>query len=742
MYLLMNKRISSFLKPRLSFIIFFAISFAIFLFYLIYINLSTDTIILFLSSKLFYGEWLKKGIFPFFNPYIFNGIPYAFDLGMNHFHPFSYLFILPFPLSFAAWSAITCLLFLVGFYLLFSLFTNKKWFAISLTFILFFSGSGFFLRMNNPTILSVISHYGLFLFSLYYLRKPGWKNYIFPLVTGVFLTLSGHIQFVLYGYIIGFIVSVYYHKISLKKIFLYFLFLALLTSWYYLLSLPLVFESTRLILRKDYVDTGPIMPLQFLQLLFPFLWGYVENGSKWNVGPTNVLLSSLLVVILFIWGCLKRKIDRTSVMLVGIFLLFSIGLVNFPFFRGPGQIFILIHIIILIALAKNNISPDYIFKSVKKKYLFLFVITIFIIAAFFISPIFSSLFLKFYLILKHGKGSLFYDKATIAVIGMLIGYSFVPTVLLLLTIFISNTYKKTAPAIFIIFIIIEGSFVNTLHNYFAPSNIFVTKKNNLNVNLTNYRMQTSSDVVPYEGFHNYMGNILFRSPFSKEPPYITTSEEKTFNKLRKIFTTIPSSWSMVDKVQAVQGYSTFVPANIAYYFNTPSDDYKQVYDYIIQRNSYFAQSEKGSHINSIESSRITLNDPRWEKLGVRYFISDRPLKKYSLIEEKNGRYIYEDENTLPIYRIVNAGQVSAAIPYYNDPNQWKFAITKTDAGKEFQMVMNPGGFIAKLNGKEIPINKETFLLRIPLNSDGNLVVYYSPIKHLQETLTRALKLKK
>lgn len=721
-------------KNKIPLLVFLGISVFIFVFYLRYINLSTDTIILFLSSKLFYGEWLRKGVFPFFNPYIFNGVPYAFDLGMNHFHPLSLLFILPFPLSFALWSAATSFLFVIGFYLLFSLFTNKKWFVVFLTFILFFSGSGFFLRMNNPTIFSVIAHYGLFLFSLSYLKKSGWKNYILPLIVGIFLTLSGHIQFVLYGYIIGLIVSIFYYKVPIKKIFLYFLFLGLATSWYYLLSLPLVLESTRLTLRKDYVETGPIMPLQFLQLFFPFIWGYVQNGSKWNVGPTNVLLSSLLLTILFVVGILKKRIDKTSLILVGLFLLFSLGLVNFPFFRGPGQIFILIHIITLIAIAKGNLTPDELFRNMKKKYLLLAAIFTFVCVIFFVSPIFSSLFSKLYVILKHGKKSLFYDKSTIAVIGKLVGYSFLPTALLIVSIFFSNTFKKFASIIFIIFVIAEGSLLNVLHNYFAPSSIFNNRNNYASIDTVDYRLQTASDVVPYVGFHTYMGNVLFRPPFSKEPPLITVQEEKNFGELRKIFTTTPSSWSMVDGIQAIQGYSTFVPAKIAHHFDKPSTDYKEVYSYILKRNSLFAQSEKGSHINSIESSRITLYDPRWEQLGVKYILSDRPLNKFSLIKQDKSAYLYENKKTLPIFRIVSTDGYRKITPFYINPNSFKFSVSKNDIGKNLVITVNPNGFVAVENNKRIDTTKHTFSMTIKIPAEGIITVSYSPIEHLIEKI--------
>ena len=289
----------------------------------------------------------------------------------------------------------------------------------------------------------------------------------------------------------------------------------------------------------------------------------------------------------------------------------------------------------------------------------------------------------------------------------------------------------------IIFILFEGIFVNYFHNYFISQDI-LTKKYSLPPlrSASLYRIQTGADVIPYFGFHNYMGNVLFRPPFSKEKPLITPDEEINRSYLRNIMSFYPSTWSMTYDFSAVQGYNTFVTKDIADYFKESSMDYSTEYSYIMQRNNLFGKSEKGLAINGIETSRITLNDSRWEKLGVRYFISDRPLKKYKLIGLKNGRYIYENEYTLPIYRITNGDIVKAAIPVYNDPNQWKFNITEDDIGMEFQMVMNPGGFVAKLNGKDININKKTFLLTIPLEANGELIVYYSPFKHLQETLSR------
>ncbi|MEK7078669.1 MAG: hypothetical protein AAB929_01240, partial [Patescibacteria group bacterium] len=524
-------------------------------------------------------------------------------------------------------------------------------------------------------------------------------------------------------------------KNSFKKTMFYFFILALITSWYYLLSLPLIFESTRITLRKDYIETGPIYFLQFVQLFFPYVWGYVQNGSKWGVGPTNVLLSSIVLSLGLIVTIIKRKINVISTVTLSLLLIFSLGLINLPFFRGPGQIFILIHIFILIVLAKNEKVLS-VFSKDKIVRLFGYLSTLLMFGVlFFVSPIFSALFIKGYKILKHGQESLFFDLSTVQAIGKLIALSFVPLILFSATLFINKKWIKNIQTSLILFIIIEGVLLNFFHNFFAPAKLFLKNNSSLPgvINTQNYRVQTASDVVPYTGFHNYMGNVLFRPPFSKEPAVITDKESQSFNALKNIFETIPSSWSMVEGIDTVQGYNTFVPQKLAHYFDKLSSDYRQEYAYILERNSLFAQSEKGYHINSIESSRITLNDSRWGELGVRYFISDRPLKKYTLISRTGNKYFYENRDAIPVKHFTGIdGKIGVATPYYEDPNKMIFNIKNEYIGKKLVIIINPNGFAVEQNGKKINVEKKDFNLIIPIKETGMLKVYYSPLFHLRE----------
>lgn len=722
---------------------FVLISFLSAIFYYFQINFSTDLIILFLSEKIYLGKWLAKGILPFFNPHIFAGIPFLFDVGMGNLHPFNIFYIFPYPLSFSLWIFASFLLFLIGFYNYFRQFTKTYLFAFLCVIMLFFSGSGYW-RINNPTIFLVIAHYGLFFYFLTDLikKKYSWRF----ILVGILMTLSGHVQFVLYGYILSIFIALLIYRIPIKKLFFNYLILALGISWYFILSLPIVMNSTRLTSDKDYVGMGMLSKQMILEFIFPFFFGYVRNGSSWNVGSTFVILiSSLFSFFLLVLLLIKRNKSAGVDWGVMLFFLFcAFGLVNFPFFRAPSQILPLFHIWGIVFIARNEeVILEFMQKKLNLRLLaaggFIFSAASYI---FFSTSLFSKLFIVVYSFLKKRPPNLFFDLSTIEAIGNLIGLNFIIYLVLFTLIFIlGNRYKNILLIqVIILFIFFEGFFVNYFHNYYISQDI-LQKKTPINglLNTSLYRIQTGSDVIPYFGFHNYMGSILFRPPFSKEPSIISIEEEHGRIYLRNIMSYYPSTWSITYDISSVQGYNTFVTKDISDYFKKSSLDYESEYSYILKRNNLFGQSEKGLAINGIETSRITLNDPRWEKLGVRYFISDRPLKKYKLIEEKNGRYIYENTNTLPIYRIVDVKTIKSISPFYNDPNQWKFHITQNEVGKEFQMVMNPGGFVATLNGKEVDIRKEKFLLRITILEGGDLVVRYSPVRHLGESVMKFRK---
>ncbi|MBI3619750.1 hypothetical protein HY214_01235 [Candidatus Roizmanbacteria bacterium] len=707
---------------------------AVFILYVFRINLSTDTIILFLANKIFLGKWLAKGVLPLYNPNIFTGVPFAFDIGLGNLHPYNIFFLLPYPFSLALVTGISTFVFLAGFFLLFNEIAKNNRIALFLAYVLFFSGSGF-IRYSNPTIMLVIVHYGLFMWSLKYLdRKQKW---LIPLVLGVLMTLGGHFQFVLFGYILGLIFGLFYLKIPLKKIALFYIILFILVSWYFLLAMPIVLESTRLTIRKEYVAIGPVRPFQFLELLFPFLLGYVRNGSFWNVGPTSVLLISPLVFFITVLLSLKRQMTKGIIPIFLLLLVSATGFINLPFLRGAGQIFVVIHILMCLEIAKNGqyILANFKVLKINKIYL-LFPLLCLGAGLMLYSRLFTRVFTVLYYAVKHRGPNLFFDAATITATGRLIGANFFLLMTLSVIVYIAATKKKFLFPILLVYVVVEGLVVNYAHTYFVPSKVIPTSvilPKNIDSKL--YRVQTAADVIPYYGFHNYMSAILLRPPFSKENTFFTEKEQANFEYLQSIFKLIPSSWSTVVGIKAVQGYNTFVPVKVASYLGRPSIDYRDVYKDIIRVNPLFGEIDKGSHINAIETSRVTLYDKRWSDLSVKYFISPSRLDKYKLLAN-DGRFFYVNPNAVPIYGLYVGSSVIPAVSFYEDPNKARFNLSAPDVGKTFKAIQSPDGFIVYVNGKKIPVKKDTLSLSFPVTAAGTVEIIYSPLEDLRELLTK------
>ncbi len=709
--------------------VFFFISLAIAVFFFFYVNLSLDVIMLFLPLKIFFGFWLTKGVVPWFNPYIFAGVPFLFDIGLGNFHPFNVFFLLPYPFSYALWSGSTALVFLTGFFLFFRKFARTDRFAFLLTIILFLSGSGFFIRMGNPTMLLPVSHYGLFFYSLSFLGKK--KNKLFPYIIGVSLILSGHIQYVFYGCILGFIICLVFYRQSLKTILRYFFVLGILTSWYFIMSLPLIFSSTRFYVDKVSTDTGPIKALQMIELAFPFFFGEVVSGSKWNAGFTNVVPVSLFFTVFLAFLIIGKKISKARLSVLALLLISALGLIKPPFFRGAGQVFILFHIVGLTIIAEREKEIGRLLtKNLSNGKARLVFLLIFLLLAagiiFFSSGYFYDMFSSIYKIVKKNPPSLFFDRLTVLAIGRLIAKSLVFAMLIPAGILSAGFLKKrTVWVVIFAVVLIEGTLINTGYNYYVPAGRIVPKVSFGNMDLVNYRYQSALEVTPYVSFVNYVFNVYFQQPpFAKSKTFIDDREKKTLDLFDGYVSFILPSWTSVYRIKSVQGYNTFVPKRIADYFKNPSGDYMREYAEIIKQNPYFAQSEKGSSINTIELSRVTWSDRRWQELSVRYV-------------KKNVNVLTEKKDARPIYAFVEAdGGYRSLEPVYEDPNKTVFTVKKEDTGRRVDLNINPEGFLVKLDNQYLTYAKTAVGLSFVVGKPGRLEVYYSPVHHLAQLLEK------
>ncbi|GEM_PF-1324368 len=727
------------ISPKLIFISIF-VSTITSIFYFFYINIPTDSILLFLPNKLFLGEWLRKGILPLYNPYIFLGTPFGFDIGLGNLHPLNLLFILPYPLSFSLWVFATVFLFSLGFLKLFyRLSKNISW-SIILFAIIFFSGQGPFIRLNNPTIWAVISHYPLLLLSLFSLKK----GRIWPFILwGALLSLAGHFQMVLYGFILAFLFAVFILKISIKQLVKPSLFLLFILLPYLLLSLPIVLESTRLTLSREYTTSASLSPLHLIQLILPFIFGNIREGARWAANPVEVIASSITFLPLFILTLKIKAYKKEEIAVLALLFLFAFGVLFLPFLRNQQQVFSIIFIYALVKTAQKTNQIQKILKEILTKKLLVFLGALSLLVLVFLKlGVFeasATLALKTANRYPHP----FYDLSTLQAISQLLQKSLYFWVFLFALFLLFGKKLKTA---LFIFILAEGFILNYYHNLFIPSKV-VNKALEESVfkNITDERFRTQSiyDVYPYQGIHAYISGVLTRPPFSKEKDFFENEKNSGFPFLKKILSGGASNWNMIFKTPSIQGYQTFVPADLAEFFKKPSPDFQEKYAWIIERNPLLGGVDKGYNINYIESSRLTFSDKRWETLAVGYVISPFKLEGYKnlkFFKKAGGFFIYKTKKPAPIYSLKTKNKTIALIPSYKDPNKTVFKLKSPlkDAA-ELEIIEHPEGKIILADEKKIEKKRDNlqFSVIIPKGTK-EITIYYSPVKHLFEALKNIL----
>ncbi len=723
------------------FVLSLAFSLATGFLYYFFVNFTTDLITLFLPNKLFLGYWLKKGIVPFYNPYVLLGTPFLLDIGLGNLHPFNLFFLLPYPLSISLWVFTTTFIFSFGFLKLFYRLSKDFRWTLLLFTILFFSSQGVPIRMINPTMWAVISHWGFYLYSLEKLKR---NKYLPAILWGILMLLAGHFQMGVLGIILGLLLGLLIYKINWKKLLKLSLITGLIILPYLLLSLPIILESTRINLSSEYSLQGRLSPFHLLQILLPFIFGNIREGSRWFVNPSDVINGSIIIPLFTLLLILKGKFKKIFILVLFILFLLTFGIVTIPFLRNLQQIYSLIFILVLGKIAQNTLLIQ---KTIKKlissKTLNIANMGIALIILF-IYLIFEKIFL-FILKISNRYPHPFFDSPTISSIKLLLVKSLL---LYLLLIVILLFFKKRWLLALIIFTFVEGAVINYFHTLFIPQRI--VKAYTLNPpyafslkNELNYRTQSVLDVYPYRGIHAYLSGVLKRPPFSKEKDFFEDELKKDFPLLRSYFSGTLSNWNMLLKLKSIQSHATFIPQNLANYLTPPSPDYKEKYAKILAKNPLLGGEDKGYHINYIETSRITFSDPRWEKLGVKYIISPFPLKKYKnlkLYKKIKEYYIYQTRNPHPIYRIIVKNQTIVPKVVYEDPNKVVFSLPKRlESPAKLTAIEQPGGKVIKVNSKRLPkeVSDLSFSVTLPKNTK-TITIYYSPFQHLKESIASIL----
>ncbi|MEO8209912.1 MAG: YfhO family protein [bacterium] len=370
---------------------------------------------------------LADGVFPFWNPYSFSGMPFFADPQVAILYPFN--FILKYFVSNSYLSPLSVQNSLVIHYLLLSIFCYylgkelKFHNFVSLVFSLMFTYSSYMIiHMIHMNLIETVVWLPLLL--LLMLKFINRQKYIYIFLAGLVMSLSilaGYPQCFFYNFIFLSVILLYYIYKSIRSkdykvlrfvsagIFIFFA-VSILVSLVQLLPTYVLSEnSSRVDIGYEFAKQGSVHPLDIVTLFVPkvfgtFNWnesaGEVSYWSVKNAGGhqegsymytiSTLYLTLLPVLILFpvIMFSFKRKNLNFPVMLFLILsliiFLFSLG-GNFfvhqifyyfvPFFnrfRNPGHITYLFSFCILLvtAFGLNEIikNKEEIKKYFSKKY--------------------------------------------------------------------------------------------------------------------------------------------------------------------------------------------------------------------------------------------------------------------------------------------------------------------------------------------------------------------------------------
>jgi hypothetical protein len=343
-------------------------------------------------GKFMSATMLKNGIFPFWNPYAFSGMPFFADLQVAVLYPFN--LILTLFVSGGKLSALAIQNSIIFHYLLCSVFSYflAKHFKVSglfsLIFALMFTYSSYMIvHMIHMPLVEAVVWFPLFM--LLWLKFIETKKFYFPVISGFIMALcilAGYPQvpFFVFFFAAIYTAFLFYDLVKEKKYkelgqislgFVIILFFAFgLTAFQLLPTLEFISLSNRATFDYNFAKQGSFHPYEIITILIPKFFGVwtgnekitdLQYWSKHSEGPwmfsiSNAFISSL-AVLLFVPAVRyflkeKRNLRFTyfSFFIIGFSFLFAFGGYFFfhkmlfdyaPFFnrfRNPAHVLFLV----------------------------------------------------------------------------------------------------------------------------------------------------------------------------------------------------------------------------------------------------------------------------------------------------------------------------------------------------------------------------------------------------------------
>jgi hypothetical protein len=644
-------------------------------------------------GKIFVADWLKQGVLPLWNPYIFSGIPTEMmDANQSTLYPSTLLFVIFNP---AVALNVTIILHLLiaytGMYLLSRTWLkDHPWSLVAAVLWMFstqITGS-----MNNiATLQSIVWLPLLGYFGLKLVQDKASRLWFSLVVMIEFL--GGFPQHVLYGLILAVLLSAFFHfkKMPFKQWFMSWFWTGLLTigvaavAW--LPFIEALQVSTRTLQTESQALIGSLHPAMLVKFVLPYFFDNPADGVKWgpawsgqpNVGIYLTWLGWLAVAsTLFIKKqAIKREVWFFAALTI-FTLVFSLGenLPGFsfiqkimPFFRiarYPSMMMIVTNVVLALWTARGLQQ----WRLSQRAYRWLMALGGLALIVGGVGWVANQMWFEQLWSATDRFASFSLSTSPFHTLDRdkIIMFEIVRNIVFNSLFLLASIYlffrKKAKLAVLLLAGVIGLDMIVNTHGqfFFAPQSVYDTASadsvqiaSQLGIPATGfqYRLLTRNLNKPYTDYGSYWEALVVRAPFSDS--FVDEQGLRDFAHPQQLRDGLTPNWNIGFSTPVINGYTTLLPI-----------DYAQAWQHTAAE----------PRINFV--AQIDPADPLLDEWSVRYYLVDRwfkveeDLSALPVVGEYDRWQLLERPTALPRIRFAS-GSAPTLIDFQENPNHLNFS---------------------------------------------------------------------
>jgi hypothetical protein len=634
---------------------------------------------IFLPMRQFFFGQLHQGALALWNPNIYSGYPFFADITLSNYYLPAWL--LYFNDSIKAVSWLIVLHFFAAAYFMYQLGRQLKFSSLAALFsAVIYTFSGIMVNyIADPQRFFVISLFPLFFCALFKGRI------IFIALVLALQIFAGHIQYVF----IEVLASLFFWR-RLKVLVPAGILAGLFTAIGLLPMLEFIPYTTRPEAYQDLsiFQSFSLHPASVIRFALAHFWGIKNQGFRWGtLDTTTIGYIGFLPVLLIIWELkrlVKNKTARCFLLISGLALLVSLGtylpffkiftiwIPLFRLFRNPMAWLSLYTF--FAALLAGFAWDSFKFSDIYKRWAIGFGLAALAVAGLLLAVTVNSglphdWLLKAAAMLQRSL-SVFHTAARDREIAGLI-----LTNLLAVSVFAALAFgSKNKKAIIVISVI--DLFIFTRSNLYTVDQSVFNPDNPvagfLQQNLGGYRYLSSSEAVPYSGLNDFFGMLDTQS----------ITRDGIRRRLVNELELQPPNFGMVNNLPTINGYTSLVDRRYLSLFSG-RQELNPNYQKFLEYNPLLADRPEDLNLSKIDLAMINNNDLVYDKLAVKYFVTDRDI---GLPADQRVFYsgevsVYQNNGVRPRAVLLNEKEEIIEVPELTSLNPNHLAVKLQNKGK-------------------------------------------------------------